>query len=168
MMATTARARLLALALMVILSGGCGFKPVAPPAVPFHNLYVVAPDYSSFGAQFKRYVESYGKTRLAPTPEAAEAVLEILNETREKQILSLTTAGRVSEFLLRYQVTFVVRDRSRRELVSASTIALERDLTYSDEAALGKENEEAFLYDDMRNEAIRQMLSRLSAASIPA
>ena len=164
----TLRARLLALAVVAMLSGGCGFKPVAPAYVPFHSLYVVAPDYSSFGAQFKRYVESYSKTRLAADPETAEAVLEILNETREKQILSLTTAGRVSEFLLRYQVTFRVRDKGNRELVPASTIALERDLTYSDEAALGKENEEAFLYDDMRNEAIRQVLGRLSAAQIPA
>jgi LPS-assembly lipoprotein len=162
------RTRLLALAAVVVLAGGCGFKPVVPGAVPFHNLYVVAPDYSSFGAQFKRYVESYGKRRLAPTPESAQAVLEILSETREKQILSLTTAGRVSEFLLRYQVTFVVRDKASRDLIPASTIALERDLTYSDEATLGKENEEAFLYDDMRNEAIRQVLGRLSAAQIPA
>ncbi|HEU5284344.1 MAG TPA: LPS assembly lipoprotein LptE [Burkholderiales bacterium] len=168
MMPTTVRARLLAFTLTATLSSGCGFKPLAPPDVPFHNLYVVAPDYSSFGAQFKRYVESYGKRRLAPTPEAAQAVLDVINETREKQILSLTTAGRVSEFLLRYQVTFTVRDKAGRELIPASTIALERDLTYSDEAALGKENEEAFLYDDMRNEAIRQVLGRLSAAQIPA
>ena len=160
--------RLLALTAVAMFSGGCGFKPVVPGAVPFHNLYVVAPDYSSFGAQFKRYVESYGKRRLAPTPEAAQAVLDVINETREKQILSLTTAGRVSEFLLRYQVTFAVRDKAGRELIPASTIALERDLTYSDEAALGKENEEAFLFDDMRNEAIRQVLGRLSAAQIPA
>jgi LPS-assembly lipoprotein len=161
-------ARLLALALMGTLAVGCGFKPVAPATVPFQNLYVTAPDYSSFGAQFKRYVESYSKTRLAASPESAAAVLEILSERREKQILSLSTAGRVSEFLLRYQVTFRVRDKNSRELVPTSTIALERDLTYSDEATLGKENEEVFLYDDMRNEAIQQMLGRLSAAQIPA
>jgi LPS-assembly lipoprotein len=153
-MKPTSRMRLLALIALAAFSGGCGFKPVVPASVPFHNLYVVAPDYSSFGAQFKRYVESYGKTRLATSPETAAAVLEILTETREKQILSLSTAGRVSEFLLRYQVTFRVRDKGSHDLVPASTIALERDLTYSDEATLGKENEETFLFDDMRNEAI--------------
>ena len=46
-------------------------------------------------------------------PKEAQAVLEILSETREKQILSLTSAGRVAEYLLRYRVTFRLRDKRR-------------------------------------------------------
>jgi LPS-assembly lipoprotein len=141
---------------------------VVPPAVPYQKVYVSAPDYSSFGAQFKRYVEGGSKARLAPSPAEAQAVLEIMSERQEKQILSLTTAGKVAEFLLRYQVTFRLRDKDNRDLIAPSTIALERDVTFSDEEVLGSENEEAFLFNAMRNEAIQQMLVRMSATRIPA
>jgi len=150
------------------LLAGCGFQPVVPPAVPYQSVYVNAPDYSSFGAQFKRYVEGGSKTRLAPSPAEAQAVLEIMSERQEKQILSLNTAGKVAEFLLRYQVTFRLRDKDNRDLIAPSTIALERDVTFNDDEVLGSENEEAFLFNAMRNEAIQQMLVRMSATRIPA
>lgn len=151
-----------------LLLGGCGFKPVAPAAIPFESLYVAASDYSSFGAEFKRYVESYSRSRLADAPAAADAVLEILSETQQKQILSLSAAGRVQEYLLRYRIAFRVRDASGRELVPPDEITLERDLTYDDDAALAKENEEVFIYRDMRLDAIQQLVRRLSVIDLTA
>jgi len=162
------RLRVWIVVVLLAALGGCGFKPVVPPAVPYQSVYVVAPDFSSFGAQLKRYVESSGKQRLAQNPEGAQAVLEILNERQEKQILSLNTAGKVAEFLLRYQVTFRLRDKDNRDLIAPSTIALERDVTFNDNEVLGSENEDTFLYNAMRNEAIQQILVRMSATRIPA
>jgi len=50
-----------ALALILALTlAGCGFKPVGQANMPFATLYVTAPDYSSFGAEFKRYVFAKG------------------------------------------------------------------------------------------------------------
>lgn len=165
-----ARIRWLALAALLssLLVGGCGFKLAGPGQMPFDSLYVAAPDYSSFGAQFKRYVGNAGRTRLTSRPEDAQAVLEILSETREKQILSLTAAGRVAEYLLRYRVSFRLRGNGNRDWIPTSEIALQRDLTYDDDAALAKENEEQFLYEDMRNDAIDQLLRRLAAVQAPA
>ncbi len=153
------RAALLALILQL---GACGFSPVAPAQIPFENLYVAAPDYSSFGAQFKRYVESFSRSRLANAPRQADAILEILDETQQKQILSLSAAGRVQEYLLRYRIAFRVRDANGKELLPADEITLERDFIYDDDAALAKENEELFLYQDMRQDAIQQLVRRLS------
>lgn len=153
---------------LMLLAAGCGFKLAGQPEMPFESLYVSAPDYSSFGAEFKRHVESGGKTRLARRPEDAQAVLEILGESREKQILSLTSAGRVAEYLLHYRVAFRLRDRANREWISPSEIALQRDLTYDDDAVLAKENEEQFLYQDMKNDAIEQLVRRLAAVKAPA
>jgi LPS-assembly lipoprotein len=151
-----------------ILTAGCGFKLAGQPDMPFESLYVSAPDYSSFGAEFKRYVESGSKTRLAKRPQDAQAVLEILAETREKQILSLTSAGRVAEYLLRYRVSFRLRDKANHDWIAPSEIALQRDLTYDDDATLAKESEEQFLYQDMKSDAIEQLLRRLAAVKSPA
>ncbi len=152
----------------VVVSGGCGFKLAGPPELPFETLYVTAPDYSSFGAEFRRYVESGGRTRLTTSPKEAQAVLEILSETREKQILSLTNAGRVAEYLLRYTVSFRVRNNENGEWITPSEISLQRDLTYDNDAPLAKENEEQFLFQDMRNDAMEQLMHRLVAVQVPA
>jgi LPS-assembly lipoprotein len=161
------RLPLLALVLALLLTG-CGFKPVAPAEIPFENLFIAASDYSSFGAEFKRYVESYSRSRLADAPGKADAVLEILGETQQKQILSLSSAGRVQEYLLRYRIAFRVRDAAGNELLPPDEIMLERDLIYDDDVALAKENEEVFLYQDMRNDAIRQLVRRLSIIDLTA
>jgi len=161
------RLPLLALVLALLLTG-CGFKPVAPAEIPFENLYIAAPDYSSFGAEFKRYVESYSRSRLADAPGKADAVLEILGETQQKQILSLSSAGRVQEYVLRYRIAFRVRDATGNELLPPDEIMLERDLIYDDDVALAKENEEVFLYQDMRHDAIQQLVRRLSIIDLTA
>lgn len=163
------RTGLLALAgAAALILAGCGFKPVAPAEIPFENLYVATPDYSSFGAEFKRYVESHSRSRLAGTPGGADAVLEILGETQQKQILSLSAAGRVQEYLLRYRIAFRVRDAGGRELLPPDEITLERDLIYDDDAVLAKENEEIFLYQEMRHDAIQQLVRRLSIIDLTA
>ena len=160
--------RLLALVMLVASVTGCGFRASGRLEMPFESLYVAAPNYSSFGAEFKRYVESGSQTRLVDRPEDGQAVLEILGEAQEKQILSLTSAGRVAEYLLRYRVLFRLRDQSNREWIPASEIRLQRDLTYDDTVALAKEHEEDFLYQDMKQDAIQQLLRRLAAVQPPA
>lgn len=136
--------------------------------MPFDTIYVTAPDYSSFGAEFKRYVESGGKTRVTNRPEQAQVILEILSETQEQQILSLTSAGRVAEFLLRYRVTFRLRDNQKRDWIPQGEIQLQRDYTYDDTIVLAKENEAKLLYLDMKNDAIQQLVRRLAAAQAPS
>jgi LPS-assembly lipoprotein len=150
------------------LSGGCGFRLAGPPQLPFQSMYVAAPEYSSFGAEFKRYVASGGKTQLASSPKEAQAVLEILSETREQQILSLTSAGRVAEYLLRYRVSFRLRGSEGTDWIAPSEITLQRDLTYDTDATLAKENETEFLFQDMRNDAMQQLLRRLVAVQVPS
>jgi LPS-assembly lipoprotein len=158
----------LALAVLWLLAG-CGFKPVSTAALPFETLYVSTGAYASFGGVFKRFVESYSRTtRIADTPASADAVVEILHEQQEKQILALNSDGRVQEYLLRYRVSFRVLDRAGRVLIPPDNIVLERDLTYDDDAVLAKENEEAFLYRDMQMDAVQQLVRRLSQGDFTA
>ncbi len=125
---------------------GCGFQVVGPPELPFQTLYVAAPDYSSFGAEFRRYVASGGKTRLTSNPKEARGRAARSSARRsEKQILSLTSAGHgAPNIMLRYRVTFRLRDSGSTDLIAPSEITLQRDLTYDDDAILAKENEEQF------------------------
>jgi LPS-assembly lipoprotein len=100
-------------------------------------------------------------------PKRAEAVMEFTEETRTKDILSLTGTGRVREFQLRYRVGFRVHDGKGRDFLPQSTVLLTRDITFNDSDVLAKETEEGLLYRDMQSDMVQQILRRLAAVSKP-
>lgn len=144
----------------------CGFQLRGSVSLPFQSVYVQAAPASQFATLLKRAVRAGSGTSIADAPEHAEVVLQILNELQEKQILSLGGGGRVSEFQLRYRVSFRLTDSKNHEHIPASEILLKRDYSFSDQQALSKETEEALLYRDMRNDAVQQMVRRLQAAKL--
>lgn len=149
-----------------LLVAACGFQLRGTAPMPFDSMYVQAASSSQFAVQLKRAVRSGKTTRVAERPEEAQVILQVVNEIQEKEILSLTGGGRVSEFLLRYRVAFRLTDGKNREHIPASEIVLKRDFSFNDEQALAKEAEEALLYRDMRNDAVQQLMRRLQAAKL--
>src|SRR5215471_13085205 len=146
------------LAATVFLVAACGFHLRGQATLPFNTLYVQAPPLSAFALQLKRAVQSGSSTKIIERREDAEAILQILQELQEKEILSLGAGGRVREFQLRYRVQFRLTDEKNREHIPATEIVLKRDYSFNDEQALSKESEEALLYRDMRSDAVNQML----------
>ena len=152
--------------LAAALLAGCGFQLRGTAALPFNSMYVQAASTSVFAIQLKRAVVSGSGARITERPEQAEVILQILSELQEKQILSLSGGGRVSEFQLRYRVSFRLTDSKNREHIPASEIVLRRDYTYNDSQVLATESEEALLYRDMRTDAGSQLVRRLQAAKL--
>ena len=158
--------RISILAAVAFLLAGCGFQLRGVAPLPFDSMYVQAAPASVFATLLKRAVRAGSKTQIADQPAQAEVTLQILNELQEKQILSLGGTGRVSEFELRYRVSFRLTDAKNREHIPASEIALKRDFSYTDSQALSKDAEEALLYSDMRKDAVNQLVRRLQAAKL--
>jgi len=154
------------LAAAALLLAACGFQLRGAAPLPFSSLYVQAAPTSQLATQLKRAVRAGNGTRLTDRPEQAEVILQIMNELQEKQILSLSGGGRVSEYQLRYRVFFRLTDSKNREHIPASEIVLKRDYSFSDAQALSKEAEEALLYRDMRNDAVQQLVRRLQSAKL--
>src|SRR5262245_40491394 len=115
------------LAATVFLVAGCGFQLRGQATLPFHTLYVQAAPTSPFGRPRKRALQSGSSTQLADRADQAEAVLQILGEFQEKEILSLGAGGRVREFQLRYCVQFRLTDEKNREHIPLSELILKRD-----------------------------------------
>jgi LPS-assembly lipoprotein len=149
-----------------MLMASCGFQLRGTAALPFNSMYVQAASTSVFAIQLKRAVVSGSGARITERPEQAEVILQILSELQEKQILSLSGGGRVSEYQLRYRVSFRLTDSKNREHIPMSEIVLRRDYTYNDSQVLATESEEALLYRDMRNDAVSQLVRRLQAAKL--
>jgi LPS-assembly lipoprotein len=153
--------------LLLSLLAACGFNLRGSVDLPFDTLYM--PNATSgIALDLKRQIQSGSATRVVDDPKTAQARLQFTEESRVKEILSLTTAGRVREYRLRYRVSFRVDDSKGGTFVPASTVALQRDLTYDDSVALAKEGEEELLFRDMQNDMVQQILRRLVAARAPA
>ena len=140
----------------------CGFQLRGQAAIPFQTLRIETPEFSAFANDLERAIRSGSKTRIVDTRDQAEAVIQIVGESQEKRILSLSSGGKVREFELRYRIAYRLTDRAGVDLALPGEIALRRDMTYDDTLVLAKESEELLLYRDMRTDAVQQMLRRLS------
>ena len=155
-----------ALVVSLVALAGCGFHLRGTADVPFQTLYLPNAD-SGIALDLRRYVQAGTQARVVDDPKQAEAIVAFTEENREKNILSLTGAGRVSEFQLKYRVGFRVHDGKGNNYVPQSTLELTRDVTYDDADVLAKESEEQLLYRDMQGDMVQQIMRRLSSAQKP-
>ncbi|HZW14076.1 MAG TPA: LPS assembly lipoprotein LptE [Noviherbaspirillum sp.] len=157
------RRTLLTLAAAAMLSA-CGFQlrgSNGQTALPFKTIYVGFPETSPLGTELKRHIRASGDTDVVTDPTAAQVILDVLSESREKAVLSKNTQGRVREYSLYYKLRFRVRDNKNNELLAPTDIILKRDISFNESQVMAKENEEALLYRDMQSDLVQQMLRRL-------
>lgn len=149
-----------------LLLSGCGFKlrgSGTQADLPFKTVHVALPESSSLGAELRRYIAAGGTTAIATDPKTAEAVIEVLSETRDREVLSLNSQGRIREYALYYRAAFRVKGRNNADLLPATSIAIKRSISFNESQVLAKETEEAALYRDMQADMARQMLRRIAA-----
>lgn len=156
--------RFLLLGIMSVLISACGFQLRGVAKLPFETMYVEASDTSPVGNDLRRALKS-SNVRLTNSAAEAQAVVQLLGETREKIILSLSGGGRVREYQLRMRVSFRVYGPNNKELLVPTELVLLRDLSYDDTQILAKESEEALLFRDIQSDAVQQIMRRLSAVN---
>ena len=155
----------LVVALLLTLAA-CGFRLRGSAEVPFETLFLPGAT-GGIALDLKRNIQVGTNAKVVDDPGKAEAVLQFTEETRQKEVLSLTGTGKVREFQLRYRVGFRVHDGKGGEYIPQSTIQLTRDVTFNDTEILAKEQEEQLLFRDMQSDMVQQILRRLAAAKKP-
>jgi LPS-assembly lipoprotein len=157
----------LALTLAAVLAlSACGFQlrgSNGSASLPFKSVYVGLPETSQLGTELRRYIRGSDDTAVVDDPKAAQAILEVLSESRDKAVLSLNTQGRVREYSLTYRLRFRLTDSSGKELLPPTDIALKRDMSFNESQVMAKEKEEEMLYRDMQSDMVQLILRRLSA-----
>ncbi len=146
--------------------GACGFRLRGASDLPFKTLFLGFPPNSSFGAELARNLRAGTNTQIVTVRDQAQALLEIVGESREREVLSLNAQGRTREFQLRSALTFRLVDPTGRELIARTTLSARRDVAFNDAQVLAKESEEALLYRDMQSDLVQQLLRRLAAVQV--
>ena len=129
----------------------------------FSSLYIDFPSDSQTAARLKRLINGMKLTKIVNNPKEAEVILSALSEKKNKDYLSLNAQGRVREYSLDYILEFTARTPQGKILIEPTKLSLRRTMTYNDNEALSKENEELMLYKDMQFDMANQLLRRLSA-----
>jgi len=160
------RRRLLLSLSPVLALGACGFRLRGAPDMAFQTLYISVAENSSLGNELKRNLASLGTVQVftdAAQKPKAQAILDVLSEAREKTVVGVNASGQVREFQLRLRVNFRLNTPKGVELIPATELVLQRDISFNESAVLAKEAEEALLYRDMQTDIVQQLMRRLAA-----
>ena len=156
------RAFSLAGLLSVATLSACGFQLRGQYTLPFSSVFISTPGGSVVALELRRELANI-PTKLMPSAKDADAQLNIIEDRRDRQILSLSGAGRVREYDLRLRVVYQLIDGKGGVFIPTSEIQLSRILSYEDSRIIAKQQEEALLYQDMERDAVGQILRRMTA-----
>ncbi len=168
---TTSRGRLcmmrsLLVALLAVSLAGCGFTlrsaPELSPALQYMHIDASGSVASDLVLDLSHALRQSGVTVL-DQPDDDVAVLEILRDRVSRRVVSVDSDGRALEFELRMDIAFRVR-RGDEDLLSRQTLMLNREFAF-DQRVLGSEDEGERLVDDMRDDAVRQIMRRLQTVT---
>jgi LPS-assembly lipoprotein len=164
---TTARALMVKLCCALLVAGllsACGFHLRGSGGqynMPFQSIYLAFGETSPLGTELRRNLRA--QTTVETDPAKAQALFDVISETRGKTILSLNSQGRVREYDLTSTLVFRVRDAKGAELLAPTEISLKRSISFNETQTLAKESEEVLLYRDMQSDLVQQILRRLAA-----
>jgi LPS-assembly lipoprotein len=145
------------------LVSACGFKLRDSAQLPFRRLHTNLDRNSVIGAEFRSMVRVSSDTVLVDRIQDADARLEVLSESREREIVGFTSTGRPREYQLRLRYRFRVLRGNGQDWLPATELLLYRDITATDIEIVTKQQEEELLYREMQSDVVQQLLRRLSA-----
>lgn len=162
------RALLAGAAAAALALAGCGFQLRGAQKLPIDTLFLMLPVNSPLGAEIARVVRSSTNAVVVTDRKQAQAIFELLGESREREVLSINAQGRAREYQLRLRTTFRVIAPDGTELIAPTTLTARRDIAFNESELLAKESEEALLYRDMQSDLVRQMVTRLQGIRFDA
>ena len=124
-----ARFNLICLFLLSTTLAACGFQLRGVANLSFKSVFVQGSTLS-ISRELNQSFKTNG-IQVVNSIEDAELLIEMLNETNEKRILSLSGGGVVREYELNYRVSFRTRDPASETWSAPQTVQARRDFSYN-------------------------------------
>jgi len=170
------RRRLLGASLGVLgasaVLSGCGFALRAAPSFSFQVMQVTGLENGGVTRALRGVLESSGvRTIGSNAPASARAlapqvVLVVLLDQVERAVVGQTADGRVTELQLRTRYRFRLDTLAGRILIEDTEVLMERDISFSETAALSAAGEQQIAFQDMQADIVQQVLRRLAAVNL--
>jgi LPS-assembly lipoprotein len=150
-------------AALMATATGCGFHFRGVTQMGFPTVTVQAPQNSQLGSNLRRQLAATSNAQVMQDKTGAALQVEVMNESRGREVLSVNAQGRVREYTLTLRVTVRAVDAKGIELLAPTEFAQSRDISFNEGVVLAKEAEENLLYRDMQNEIVQLVLRRVAA-----
>ena len=156
--------RIFSLVLLTFTIAACGFHLRGAYNLPEH-LSPVYLDKDTMSLLLYKELRSTLRASgadLTDDETAAASVLEISQEQKTRDVISVDTLGRAREYRLIYRLAFTLQ-ASGDAVIDRSNVQLTRNLLFNPEAVLGVTEEMENIYRDMVRDSTGQILLRLQA-----
>ena len=157
--------RLVVSLVLVCSPAACGFHLRGEGNYAFTTVYLSST--SPITTDLRRSLDASGNAKVVAAADKAQVVLDINSVEDDKHILSLSSGGKVFEYLLTKRILFRVHDAEGNDWLPTTEVVIRRTYTYSDTEALAKTYEEERLWRDMQTDAVQQIVRRLQTAKKP-
>lgn len=167
--------RMLLLLSLVAITSACGFAPRKPVdlAPVLKSVHVQAPDPGTpLVLGLERELTAAGAQVVAVG--SSSAVVKIVSETFERNVISLDERAKVGEFQISYELRYEVLDADGSSLLGTTPITLSRVYSFDEQQALGAAQEEELIRTELQRDAVRLVMERIgrvrggSASAAPA
>ncbi|MCX8514422.1 MAG: hypothetical protein ORN24_02525 [Burkholderiales bacterium] len=156
--------------LILVALNGCGFHlrgyNDTNYKFPFANIYVECNNVIICN-NFKHVVTTEDLANIVTTKESSTIVIRLANEQTSRDSQGFNNAGRVSAYILTYQVQAMVLQNGV-QLNNTINISTQDTMQYNDATILSNNQQEAQFWDNLHNSATNQLVRRLVFFKYPA
>ena len=149
----------------VVFVAGCGFalKGAGKPLL-FTVVQLQSQANSWLAGDIAARLASRG-VKLSTDAQASVPRIALLDEARDRTVVSTSATGGVRQYQLKHSVTVQVYDGSARTWLEPVTFSQARDVDYNPSQVLAKEIEEQALLKDMQAELVNAVMRRIEATN---
>jgi outer membrane lipopolysaccharide assembly protein LptE/RlpB len=147
---------------------GCGWqlRDMSPIANDLGNVYVSYSDsQANIGLALRRELNA-SHVKLVETNAEADYLIKIIDTQNSRRISAVNINIRASQHQLYQAVDFMMIDNMGKQIIPLTTAYAERTHDFNEKDVLASQNAESLIQDSLRFDIVRQMLSRISEATI--
>lgn len=159
--------------LLTLVISGCGFqlRGAIDISTEVSPLYLQQNSVFELAREIKTLLAT-NNIEVVSDPAQSNSQLVLLNESKQRRVISVDGNGRAREYSLTYSVNFTMTVQKAGEQAGdvviapkQETVSLTRSLIFEPEAVLAVTNEVEIFYKEMRGNAARSILLKLQARS---
>ena len=154
------------MAVVSLLLGACGFHLRGSESLPAEMsvTYIRGTgEFDSLYDDFRTALENRG-VRVTQDRGEATAVLNILDNNTDKNVLTVDLAGKVLEYRITQNVQFEVTAADGQPLLDQQSVTRSRDFKFNRNDVLGKEREAETIRKELQRDVVNLAMLRLTAA----